>query len=430
MNDTIALARLSRLLGVATAILLAFTMPALAADKSIELILDASGSMNGKLAGGEAKIAAAKTAVADLAAGISGDVALSFRAYGRQWSRSEKNCNDTSLLVPFGSADAVRAEVATTAAGLVAQGYTPITKVLGLAADDLKSAEGKRTIILVSDGKEPCAGDPCLTARKLAAADADLVIHTIGFDVDAQAKYQLQCVARVARGQYFDAASAGDLAKTLKEASEAKVETEAIVVARKPKPGKLAVLEPGFHVVTDAETGEKVGVVNRDHPEITLPAGLYNVAFDKLVWKSVEVRPEETTTLTPARIRIERSQFHTLLDPETGEAVATISNDTDEIAFVPGVFDVTFDKAVWRGVELKAGETTVLNPAGIRADPIPPGAWYSVFDAEGKVVGGLRPGSEMSNFVLLPPGDYTVEIDGEKVPVTLSEGKIAELKLQ
>jgi hypothetical protein len=29
------------------------------------------------------------------------------------------------------------------------------------------------------------------------------VIHTIGFAVDAAAKYQLQCIARVARGKYL-----------------------------------------------------------------------------------------------------------------------------------------------------------------------------------------------------------------------------------
>jgi hypothetical protein len=51
-------------------------------------------------------------------------------------------------------------------------------------------------VILVSDGKETCKGDPCLTAKALAEADGSLIIHTIGFAADSAAKYQLQCIAR------------------------------------------------------------------------------------------------------------------------------------------------------------------------------------------------------------------------------------------
>ena len=81
---------------------------------------------------------------------------------------------------------------------------------------------GARTIVLVSDGKETCAGDPCAAARALAAADARLVIHTIGFNVDAAARFELQCIARVARGTYSDATGAGDLGARLGEVAAAK----------------------------------------------------------------------------------------------------------------------------------------------------------------------------------------------------------------
>jgi hypothetical protein len=332
--------------------------------------------------------------------------------------------------VPFGRTDEVGEQVLQASKQLSAQGYTPITKVIGLAADDLKEEPAPRTVILISDGKETCDGDPCVAAKKLAEADADLVIHTIGLGVDAQARYQLECIARVARGRYQDADSAQALVATLSAATEeasAPVETVTITLAPRPEPGRLEITDPGFHVVLDAETEEEVGVVNRDHATIELPAGLYNVVFDKLIWKSVEVRPGETTTLTPARLRIERSQFHHLLDPETGEVVGTISNDTDEISFVPGVFDVSFGDAVWRGVELREGETVVLDPATVAIDGIPAGAWYSVVDADGNKVAGLRPGSTSA---LLPPGDYVVEIEEQRVPVSLTEGKTLEIKLQ
>jgi Mg-chelatase subunit ChlD len=401
-----------------------------AAETSIELILDASGSMNGQLASGETKLSAAKNAVAEVVEALNQDVRLAFRAYGHGSPRRDRDCNDTELLVPFGRTEDVGEQVLQASKQLSAQGYTPITKVIGLAADDLKEEPAPRTVILISDGKETCDGDPCVAAKKLADADADLVIHTIGLGVDAQARYQLECIARVARGRYQDADSAQALVATLSAATEeasAPVETVTITLAPRPEPGRLEITDPGFHVVLDAETEEQVGVVNRDHATIELPAGLYNVVFDNLIWKSVEVRPGETTTLTPARLRIERSQFHHLLDPETGEAVGTISNDTDEISFVPGVFDVSFGDALWRSVELREGETVVLDPATITIEGIPAGAWYSVIDADDNNVAGLRPGSTSA---LLPPGDYVVEIEERRVPVSLTEGKTLEIKLQ
>ena len=54
---------------------------------------------------------------------------------------------------------------------------------------DAESIRCPRYVALVSDGKETCPGDPCAVAKALAAADAKLVIHTIGFNVDAAARY-------------------------------------------------------------------------------------------------------------------------------------------------------------------------------------------------------------------------------------------------
>ncbi|MFO7979401.1 MAG: hypothetical protein R6V00_01035 [Candidatus Aminicenantes bacterium] len=44
------------------------------------------------------------------------------------------------------------------------QGYTPITYALNLAVKDFPDDKDKqRTILLVSNGKETCEGDPCVT---------------------------------------------------------------------------------------------------------------------------------------------------------------------------------------------------------------------------------------------------------------------------
>ena len=72
------------------------------ADRSVLLILDASGSMNAKLPNGETRIAVAQRAIKGVAGLIPPQAQLSLRMYGAQSAASQKNCQDTHLAVPFG----------------------------------------------------------------------------------------------------------------------------------------------------------------------------------------------------------------------------------------------------------------------------------------------------------------------------------------
>ena len=61
---------------LAALLILTFHLPAVAeTGRSIELVLDASGSMNAKLPEGTTRIAAAKAAVANLVSGLGSDYA-------------------------------------------------------------------------------------------------------------------------------------------------------------------------------------------------------------------------------------------------------------------------------------------------------------------------------------------------------------------
>jgi hypothetical protein len=325
-----------------------FSLPAnsaLAEQKNVALVLDASGSMNGKIKGGRVKIDAAKQAVAEMVNQMDGSINLSLRAYGHQFHRREKNCQDTSVIVPFGAVSDVASKVASQANSLTAQGYTPITYVLGLAADDLKGLPGTRTIVLVSDGKETCEGNPCLLAKKLAAADAQLTIHTIGFGVDAQTRAQLQCIADEGRGKYHSANSVAQLAASMAAAAETEVE-EIIIVVKKKTPGKLIIENGGYHRISDAETGENVGTIgSSDKGTIELPAGIYNAQFGKnLFWKSMRVTDGETTIIKAGRLVIANNQYHHILDPETGERYSSYATSDKFVVLPPGRFDISFEK--------------------------------------------------------------------------------------
>ncbi len=406
---------------------------AVAAPLNVELILDASGSMNGKLPSGERKIAGAKSAVEAFIGKINPEINLSFRAYGHQFHRTKKNCKDTQLIVPFDKASKNASTVVSSAKPLKAQGYTPISYVLGLAADDLKPTEGKHTIVLVSDGKETCKGDPCLLAKKLAAADVDLVIHTIGFGVDATTKRQLQCIAKMARGEYFSANDIAELSASMTTAVE-KAEVEPVketetVDLSNLAPGRLEIRGAKSHDVFNAETGKEVTNISYTKTIETVPAGIYNVKFDNGLWKSVEVKPNETTVLKPAILEIKNGYNHDIIDQETGQSVASVSKVSTggKAVLVPGRFDVQFEDTFWRDVILEEGKTTILNAGGVDIK----GAGVNgvrIYDINGKQVAKVR---STRSYAPLPPGKYVLQLkDGQKIPLDITAGKVIAIKLK
>ena len=177
------------------------------------LILDASGSMNAKLPNGETRIAVAKRAIKGVAGFMPAQTQLSLRMYGAQSTAHQKNCQDTHLAVPFGAASAAGSAITTTVNEVKAQGYTPIAYSLEQAANDFPANAKERVIVLVSDGKETCQGDPVLAARALAAKG--ITVHTVGFIADTAARGQLQAIARATGGTYFDAPVGPELPDTL-----------------------------------------------------------------------------------------------------------------------------------------------------------------------------------------------------------------------
>jgi hypothetical protein len=401
------------------------------AGKSIALILDASGSMNAKLPEGRTRIEAAKAAVEEIVGKLPPDVRISLRAYGHQSPTSKHDCKDTELMVGFDGLAANKAAILAKSRSIKAQGYTPITYVIKLAAEEVGKEDAKpRVVILVSDGKETCEGDPCATAKALADADASLVVHTIGFAVDTAAKYQLQCIARVARGKYYDADSAGNLALAVGEAAKTEApppppppRTTTQIVVTQPKPGKLELKNSNImgHAVTEAETGKSFGSLSPTRSVIEVPAGLYNIALGKAVWKSIEVKPGETTTLEAAVIEIKNASIsgHKVLDAETGEEIGGIVSTNPRITVMPSTFSVTFGKALWKDIEVKSGERKVLNPGTIEVK----GASVTgtpIRDQEGAIVASVSP---LGTWAPLPPGKYTVDVGSQKVPVDLAEGQ-------
>lgn len=66
-------------------------------DRSVILVLDASGSMKAKLPDGTSRIDAARVAVKQLVSTLPADTRLAFRAYGHQSHPDQKNCQDAAF---------------------------------------------------------------------------------------------------------------------------------------------------------------------------------------------------------------------------------------------------------------------------------------------------------------------------------------------
>lgn len=67
---------------------------------SINIVLDASGSMAARLPSGERKIEAAKKAVAEVLAALPDADVVALRVYGHQSETSRHDCQDTAVVVP------------------------------------------------------------------------------------------------------------------------------------------------------------------------------------------------------------------------------------------------------------------------------------------------------------------------------------------
>jgi Ca-activated chloride channel homolog len=222
-------------------------------DSAILLIMDSSGSMAADDGTGQTKIAAAKEALLGLVDELPEGANVGLRVYGHRVPNTDmqRGCRDTELIEPVGPLDPER--MRERIRSYDARGFTPIGLSLRLGARDLPAA-ANRTMILVSDGIDTCGvPPPCEVARQLARRDVDLRIETVGFQVDAEARDMLRCIADATGGTYTEAPNADELAERLRELSLRALRLYRPMgapVQGSQSSGTAPVLEPGQY--TDA----------------------------------------------------------------------------------------------------------------------------------------------------------------------------------
>ena len=182
-------------------------------DRAVEIIVDASNSMWGQI-DGRSKMDIAKTTLDEVSHWLPDDLDLALRTYGSTTASEQKNCADSTLLVPFGESN--REYVRQAIAGLRPKGQTPIAYALQQAARDFDAMKSDRTLVLVSDGIESCGGDPVQAAYELR--QQGIVVHLIGFGLGTGADQDaasLQAIANASGGRFVTASNAEELKAAL-----------------------------------------------------------------------------------------------------------------------------------------------------------------------------------------------------------------------
>ena len=252
------------------------SVPALAGEEvtqDLEIILDASGSMRGRI-GDRTKMQIAEKTLLKLAQGLADrkDLAVALRVYGHQSPSKEKNCKDSRLEIPFGRVEPSR--IKNLLKKITPQGYTPLAFSLGQAARDFDlKAERVRTVVLITDGLETCGGDPCRVARELAGTGLKVTLHVVGFDLKKEEMAKLKCLTEPSGGMLLEARNADELVKALEQVMK-KVLVHNLVVhitntAKQPRSAHVEVFQAG--------TKERLTIHQGKTTRFTLPPGQYDV---------------------------------------------------------------------------------------------------------------------------------------------------------
>ena len=242
-------------------------------DQAVEIVVDASRSMWGRM-DGEPKMVVAKEILEDVSYWYPEDLELALRAYGSTSPSDAADCGDSTLLVPFGEEN--REWIRNAIAGLKPLGQTPIAYALNQAAGDFGALQDDRALILLTDGIESCGGDPVQAARELR--EQGITVHLIGFGLgnanDADAA-SLQAVADASGGRYVTAGSAEELKYAL---------AQTVATSYSVYKGEIVVANGFFG----------------SNETLYLPEGNYRVELDSSPRTSVEIRlaPRDQLTLT------------------------------------------------------------------------------------------------------------------------------------
>lgn len=308
-------------------------------DNELLMVMDASGSMSESDDSGTVRIEAARDALHSVVDDLDDNLNVGLRVFSAGGeTTNDAACQDSNLAVEIGSDNRGDLRDAIDSYDAVGE-KTPIAYALEEAAADL-GAEGNRTIVLVSDGQENCEPDPCEVAQTIADQGIDLAIHTVGYNVDDDARQDLECIAQAGNGEYFDANDADTLNNTLQRLSQ-----------RAFQPFQLAgEIVEGSQEIADApllEPGQYVDTWQEGPQYYRIPRTLENSSFHV----GVSAIHNDTTSFDPLTVALGTE------DAESWETYRNGSYSTNrQLCSQVNLYEGTNDAAL----RVRSGQVTVF----------------------------------------------------------------------
>lgn len=406
------------------------------------LVLDSSGSMKEPADGGTTKIQAAKQALNTVIDGLPESADVGMRVFGAKvFGRKQKGaCEDTQLVVEPGTGN--RDDLRSAVSGYKPYGETPIPVALKRAADDI-GAEGKRSIVLVSDGESTC-GDPCPAAQAIADKGIDLQIDVVGLSVSGKARTQLECIAEKGNGTYYDADDAEGIGESISGASERALrpfEFTGTSVRGTADPADAPLVKTGQYLDTIQTRDERYYRFVRTAPRTTVHFGLiFEGESEDLVSNlspEINVEDEDGALMRCRWTVVQSTTFgdgSRLIFGSThsgNTAPEAPCNTADELLLDtnPGGGDA--GAIAGKPVQLMVYEEPPVSATALDALPPQPEAptWTDLMP--GEPTGDVVPGSAIANAPILEDGTYSFDINpGENQVIGVPVGWGQHLQAQ
>jgi hypothetical protein len=259
------------------------------------IIVDSSRSMLQLTTDGKEKLWAAKTALSKLIDKLPDDTNVGLMVFGH---REKYRCDDIEMVLPIAPLN--KPVIKKKLEVLKPTGVTPLTTSLDKAAQHLEKFKDKSTILLLTDGKETCGGDPVGLVSNISKQYSIIVIvDVVGLNVTSSERKQLEAIAKAGRGNYYSTSTSHELFSAVTDVVEQRViETGTAKNSN----------EQGKQEKEETVEGGELGTLIIKHQQILSSISIYDKDTDermdgRVMW--IHLENEYSTHLEPGMYRIE-----------------------------------------------------------------------------------------------------------------------------
>lgn len=243
-----------------------------ASSEPILFIFDASGSMSEPFQG-VTRMKAARFMLKEQITHLPLGTRVGLVAYGN----GIPGCDSHRLYAPI--ARSSTGTIVREIDKMQAAGETPIAATLRQVGKSILAKEKSARIILISDGKESCGGDPAAEAALLRARGFNVFV--IGLGVDDATAIDLRKIAGAGGGQYFHVQTNTEFIRAIELSTDTSSSQDdsgkEVTLPTKPP----AIVTPAApSVSSNVEMPDKDGIYLRGVRTSNLPDGRIKVEID------------------------------------------------------------------------------------------------------------------------------------------------------